>query len=32
MEPIFRKDFEITDMCVDRFGFLKPSVILMFAQ
>lgn len=32
MEPIFQKDFEITDICVDRYGRLKPSVILLFAQ
>ncbi len=32
MEPIFEKDFEITDICVDRYGRLKPSVILFFAQ
>ena len=30
--PIFQKDFEITDICVDRYGRLKPSVILFFAQ
>lgn len=32
MEPIFSKEYEITDMCVDCFGRLKPSVILMYAQ
>ncbi len=32
MEPIFTKEIEITDMCVDCFGRLKPSVILMYAQ
>ena len=32
MEPIFTKEYDITDMCVDCFGNLKPSVILMFAQ
>ena len=32
MEPIFSKEFEITDRCVDCFGNLKPAVILMFAQ
>lgn len=32
MEPIFQKDFEITDICVDRYGRLKPSVLLFFAQ
>ena len=32
MEPIFEKDFEVTDLCVDRYGRLKPSAILYFAQ
>ena len=32
MEPIFQKDFEITDNCVDRYGRLKPSMILFYAQ
>lgn len=32
MEPIFQKDFEITDICVDRYGRLKPSMVLWFAQ
>ena len=32
MEPIFQKDFEITDICVDRYGRLKPSMILLYAQ
>lgn len=32
MEPIFQKDFEITDICVDRYGHLKPSTILLYAQ
>ncbi len=32
MAPIFEKDFEITDICVDCYGRLKPSVILFFAQ
>lgn len=32
MEPIFQQDFEVRDICVDRFGRLKPSTILYFAQ
>ena len=32
MEPIFEKDFEVNDLCVDRYGRLKPSAILYFAQ
>ncbi len=32
MEPIFQKDFELTDIYVDRYGRLKPSAILLFAQ
>ena len=32
MEPIFRKEFEITDLYVDCFGRLKPSAILFLAQ
>ncbi len=32
MEPIFQKEFEITDHCTDRYGRLKPSVLLFFAQ
>ncbi len=32
MEPIFVQNFEINDMVVDRFGRLKPSMILLFAQ
>lgn len=32
MEPIFQKDFELTDIYVDRYGKLKPSAILIFAQ
>ena len=32
MEPIYQQDFEIRDICVDRFGRLKPSTILYFAQ
>ncbi len=32
MESFFQRDFEITDMCVDRYGRLRPSAILYFAQ
>lgn len=32
MQPIFQKDFELTDIYVDRYGRLKPSSILIFAQ
>lgn len=32
MEPIYQQDFHITDAYVDRFGRLKPSAILYFAQ
>lgn len=32
MKPIFQKNFELTDIYVDRYGRLKPSAILLFAQ
>ena len=32
MEPIFQQNFEITDVYVDCYGRLKPSMILFFAQ
>ena len=32
MEPIFVQNFEINDMVVDRFGRLKPSMVLLYAQ
>lgn len=32
MEPIYVHDFEITDIGVDCYGRLKPSMILFFAQ
>ena len=32
MEPIFQQEFHITDACVDRYGRLKPSMILFYAQ
>ena len=32
MEPIFVQHFEINDMVIDRFGRLKPSMLLLYAQ
>ena len=32
MEPIYQQNYEITDSYVDRFGRLKPSMILLLAQ
>ena len=32
MKPIYVQDFEITDIAVDRYGRLKPSLILFLAQ
>lgn len=32
MQPIFQREFEITDNMVDCYGFLRPSAILFFAQ
>ena len=32
MEPLFVQNFEINDMVVDRYGRLKPSMILLYAQ
>lgn len=32
MEPLFFQNFYINDMAVDRYGRLKPSAILFFAQ
>ena len=32
MEPIFKKEYEITDAAVDCFGCLKPSMLLFFCQ
>ena len=32
MEPIYQQDFYINDSCVDRYGRLKPSMILFYAQ
>lgn len=32
MDSIYSQNFTISDNCVDRFGRLKPSMILFFAQ
>ena len=32
MEASFQQDFQVEEMCVDRYGRLKPSAILYFAQ
>ena len=32
MEPIYIQNFEINDSAVDRYGRLKPSMILFYAQ
>ena len=32
MEPIYRQKFHITPVAVDRFGRLKPSMLLLYAQ
>ena len=32
MEPQYVQNFTVDDMAVDRFGYLKPSVILFYAQ
>ncbi len=32
MEPIYRKSFDITELHTDRFGRVRPSVLLYFAQ
>ena len=32
MKPIYVQNFEITDIYVDCYGRLKPSMILFFAQ
>lgn len=32
MEPLYVQNFEITDMAVDRYGRLKPAMILFYAQ
>ena len=32
MEPIYRQEFRIEPVAVDRFGRLKPSMLLLYAQ
>lgn len=32
MQPIYTREFEVTDNCVDCYGCLRPSTILYFAQ
>lgn len=32
MEPIYVQNFEINDMVADRYGYLKPSMLLLYAQ
>ena len=32
MEPIYTHNFEVNDSAVDRYGRLKPSMILLYAQ
>lgn len=32
MEPIYSQDFYISDAAVDRFGRLKPSMLLLYVQ
>ena len=32
MEPMYTQDFEITDLSVDRYGRLRPAMILFLAQ
>ena len=32
MQPIYTQEFDIDDIAVDRYGRLKPSMILLFAQ
>ena len=32
MEPIYQQNYEITDTYVDRYGRLRPSMILLLAQ
>lgn len=32
MEPLYVQNFEINEMVVDRFGRLKPSMVLLYAQ
>jgi medium-chain acyl-[acyl-carrier-protein] hydrolase len=32
MQPIYQQDFEVNDMCVDRYGRMKLSTLLFIAQ
>ena len=32
MEPLFTQEYEVTDIAVDRYGRMKPSMILFLAQ
>ena len=32
MEPLFTWDYTVTDIAVDRYGRMKPSMILFLAQ
>ena len=32
MEPLYTQDYEVTDIAVDRYGRMKPSMILFLAQ
>ena len=32
MQPVYRQEFHIDPVAVDRFGRLKPSVLLLYAQ
>ena len=32
MEPIYSKEFTLSHIHVDRFGYAKPSVLLYFVQ
>ena len=32
MEPIYKLDFTVSEIHVDRFGRVKPSVLLYFVQ
>ena len=32
MEPLFTQNYEVTDIAVDRYGRMKPSMILFLAQ
>ena len=32
MEPLFTQEYEVTDIAVDCYGRMKPSMILFLAQ